>query len=188
MSVLGESYDKAGGVTPPATVVVWDPFVRLFHWSLVAAFGIAFISAEESDRLHEWAGYAAAALVATRIIWGLIGTRHARFSDFLRGPVATLSYFKDAIQGREKRFLGHNPLGAAMIVLLLVGILTLGITGYWMSVASHAEKGAIEEIHEIVGNGMLVLVALHVLGVIHAGLRHKENLVAAMISGKKRAE
>ncbi len=176
------------GESPAQTIRVWDPFVRFFHWSLVATFTIAFVSAEEWDTLHEWIGYAAAALVALRILWGFAGSRHARFSDFVRGPSAVLSYLSDVAAGREKRFLGHNPVGGAMILALLAGILALGVTGYWMTASGSNAAEALEEIHEAIANGMLVLIALHVAGVAYASLRHKENLVSAMFSGRKRAK
>lgn len=171
-----------------ASVRVWDPLVRIFHWSLVATFAVAFVTAEELDTIHEWAGYVAAALVAVRVLWGFIGTKYARFSSFLRGPSATLSYLGDVAQGRERRFVGHNPLGAAMIVALLACIVLLAMTGYWMTGPGATEEGIVEELHEVVGNGMLVLIAAHVAGVIYSGLRHRENLVAAMFTGRKRAQ
>lgn len=170
-----------------ATVRVWDPFVRIFHWSLVVLFAVAFVTAEEWDTIHEWAGYAAAALVGARVLWGFIGTKYARFGNFLRGPSATKAYLADVLRGREHRFLGHNPLGAVMIVALLSCVVLLAVTGYWMTGTASVEEGIVEEVHELVGNGMLVLVAAHVAGVIYAGFRHRENLVAAMFTGRKRA-
>lgn len=186
MSGKGGMSSVAGDATSPATVRVWDCFVRLFHWSLVAVFAAAFISAEEWDQLHEWLGYAAVGLVALRIAWGFVGTRYARFSDFVRGPIAVASYLGDMIAGRERRFLGHNPAGAAMIVALLSGIATLGVTGYLMTLDEFWGAKWLEEFHEVVANGMLVLIALHVAGVIVASLRHGENLVVAMVTGRKR--
>lgn len=108
---------------------VWDPLVRIFHWSLAMLFLVAYVTGDEESRLHEWAGYGVLALVAVRVIWGFIGTRHARFGDFVYGPRAILAYVKELLLFRPKRYLGHNPLGGAMVVLMLVTLLATGLTG-----------------------------------------------------------
>lgn len=185
-SVTGE-IREAGGVSPPATVKVWDLFVRVFHWSLVASFAVAWFTADEWDRIHEWAGYAAAALVGCRIIWGFVGTKHARFSDFVRSPFSMLGYLGDVLRGQEHRYIGHNPAGGAMILALLAGIIGLGITGWMMTTNAFWGVDWVEDVHELLANAMLVLVGLHVLGVLVESLRHGENLIAAMITGRKRA-
>lgn len=113
----------------PETVKVWDPVVRVFHWSLVAAFTIAYLSADEEAALHTWSGYAVLGLVLFRILWGLIGTRHARFSDFIYSPSVILAYTKHTMLGGAKRYIGHNPLGGMMILLMLASLLTTGLTG-----------------------------------------------------------
>lgn len=178
----------AGGTSPPATVPVWDVFVRAFHWSLVISFAFAWITADEWDRLHEWSGYTASALVALRVVWGFVGVRHARFSDFVRSPFVVLGYLGDVLRGRERRFLGHNPAGGTMIIALLIGICGLGATGWMMT--SNAFWGVewVEDVHEVLANGLLALVALHVAGVLMASFSHRENLVLAMLTGRKRAE
>lgn len=170
-----------------ATVPVWDLFVRVFHWFLVFCFAAAFVSAEEWDRGHELLGYAAAALVGLRILWGFVGTRHARFARFVRSPGATFAYLAAMIRGEEKRHLGHNPAGAAMILALLAGVLGLGATGYLMTLDAYWGVAWVSDLHELLANGMLVLIALHVGGVALASLRHGENLVRAMVTGRKRA-
>ena len=195
----------------PGKVRVWDPLVRLFHWSLVAAFTVAWLTAEELSTIHEIAGYVVAGLVAFRLVWGLVGGRYARFAQFLKGPRATLSYLGDMVRGKERRYLGHNPAGAAMIVSLLVTLSGTALTGWLMAeparvamlpempqiVASaradeageYGESGgeALEELHEVFANLMLLLVALHVGGVVLASFRHHENLARAMVTGDKRA-
>lgn len=168
------------------TVPVWDVAVRVFHWSLVTVFVAAFLSGDEWDRFHELAGYTAAALVSFRIVWGFIGTRYARFSSFVTGPGTFLAYMRDMRAGKEKRYLGHNPAGAAMILALLSGVIALAVTGYMMSLDAYWGAKWLEEVHETIANGMLVLIALHVGGVVLASLRHGENLVRAMITGRKR--
>ena len=102
------------------SVKVWDPFVRLFHWGLATSFVIAWISADEWDTLHHWAGYAAGSLIALRLVWGLIGTRYARLTQFIKSPATTIGYIGDVIRGRERRYIGHNPAGAAMVMLLIL--------------------------------------------------------------------
>lgn len=113
-------------------VKVWDPLLRLFHWGLVAAFAAAWLTSEENESLHIWAGYTAAGLIAFRLLWGLAGPRYARFSQFLRGPGTVLGYLGDMLRGREKRYVGHNPAGAAMIVALLLSISGTAFTGWLM--------------------------------------------------------
>ena len=203
----------ATAATRAVTVTVWDPLVRVFHWSLVAAFATAWLSADEMQPLHEIAGYSIAALVGFRLVWGLAGSRHARFARFLRGPKATAAYLGDMVRGRERRHLGHNPAGAAMIVALLLSLSGTAFTGWLIAgpdriallpdlsgiVAparaddddgedgGEARGGAAEDLHEALANLTLLLVALHVGGVAVASLRHRENLVRAMVTGRKRA-
>ncbi len=114
------------------TIRVWDPLVRVFHWGLVAAFAIAWLTADELQPVHEYAGYTVAGLVAFRVLWGVIGSRYARFAQFVKGPRATLAYLGDMTQGREKRYLGHNPAGAAMVIALLVTLSGTAFTGWLM--------------------------------------------------------
>lgn len=200
----------------PGKVRVWDPLVRVFHWSLVAAFAVAWLSAEELSTLHEVSGYIVAGLVAFRLVWGLVGSRYARFAQFLKGPGDTLAYLGDLTRGRERRYLGHNPAGAAMIVALLVTLAGTALTGWLLEddarlgmlpsmpaiVApawadddgeerEYGEQGEVEgplqEVHETLANLMLLLAALHVAGVVLASFRHHENLARAMVTGDKRA-
>lgn len=172
-----------------ATVKVWDLFVRIFHWSLVASFAVAFFSGEDRDlrALHLWAGYAGAALVGLRILWGFAGTHYARFGQFVRAPRTILSYVRDVAMGREARYLGHNPAGGAMIVLLLLSMLGLGITGHLLTTDTFFGSESMAELHEIIANGMVLLVGLHVAGVLFESVRHHENLARAMVTGRKRA-
>ena len=113
----------------PNQVKVWDPLVRIFHWSLVATFAIAYLTGDEESRLHELAGYAVLGLVALRVVWGFIGTRYARFRDFVYRPSAVTAYARGMLAGKPKRYLGHNPLGGAMVIALLISLLATGATG-----------------------------------------------------------
>lgn len=177
-----------GGVTPPETVRVWDPVIRIFHWSLVALFAIAFLTGDEVEWLHLWAGYAVAALVVFRILWGFIGSRYARFSEFVSGPVATWVYLKKAAHLNAPRTLGHNPLGAAMIIALLTMLMGLSATGFLMTTDQFWGSKALEVVHEAMAYLTLGLVGLHVVGVIFASVEHGENLIASMVTGKKRRD
>lgn len=169
------------------TVKVWDPVVRLFHWSLVVSFAVAWLTADEWDNLHEWAGYAAAALIGFRLMWGLIGPRYARFSQFVRSPGDVAAYVGATLKGKEPRYLGHNPAGSLMILGLIVAMAGTAATGWMMTLNAFWGAEWVEETHEVLANLMLFMVAAHVAGVIFASLRHKENLVRAMINGHKRA-
>ena len=171
--------DRAGDT------LVWDAPVRVFHWLLAASFAVAYLTAE-SERwrlLHVSAGYTMAGLVAFRILWGLVGTRHARFHDFVRGPRAVIRYLRSLATRAPERHAGHNPAGALAIVALLLMAVATAATGW----ATYNDIGAswFEDVHEAAANGMLMLVILHVCAVILSSWLHRENLVAAMIHGRK---
>lgn len=185
MSVSIES-TEAGRSGRPAFAMVWDPFVRLFHWSLVSFFALTWISADEWDRLHEVTGYIVAGLVGLRVIWGLIGTRHARFSDFVYGPQKVLAYLRDNLRGKAKRYRGHNPAGGAMVVALLLCFVMVSVTGIILATDVAFAGDWVEDLHEVTANLTLGLVLLHIVGVVYSSRAHKENLVASMITGLKR--
>ncbi len=168
-------------------VRVWDGFVRLFHWSLVTMIAGTWLTAEGAKLLHERLGYAIAILIAARLVWGLIGPRHARFADFVRGPRPVLAYLRDLRAGRERRYLGHNPAGGAMIVALLLAVTGTALTGWLQATDAFWGSSATEERHETLATLILVLAGLHVAGVLVESLRHRENLVLSMLTGTKRA-
>ncbi|MEO8599085.1 MAG: cytochrome b/b6 domain-containing protein, partial [bacterium] len=168
------------------TVKVWDPLVRVFHWSLVTCFFGAYLLSDENATWHQYLGYAALGLVTTRILWGFVGSKYARFSSFVPSAPKLLNYVKDVLAQREARSLGHNPLGGMMILALLLAVATIGITGWMMSLDKFFGIEWVENLHVTVANLTLALVGLHVAGVIFSSLRHKENLVRAMINGRKR--
>lgn len=170
-----------------ATTRVWDAFVRIFHWSLVASFALAWISGDDWKTLHLWAGYAAAALIAMRLVWGLAGTTYARFSQFVRSPLVVARYLRDVATGREARYLGHNPAGGAMIVALLATLTGLCVSGFLMTTDAFWGSEMMEDTHEMLANVALALVGLHIAGVVWASIRHHENLFRAMVTGEKRA-
>jgi cytochrome b len=179
---------------------VWDPLVRLFHWTLVGAFIVAFLTEDEWMTLHSYAGYIIAGLLLFRIVWGLIGPRYARFSDFVKSPSNVIAYLKDLTKFRAQRYIGHNPAGGAMIVALLLSLIATTVTGLlaYGSIGSgplvdlftaQTSYGSewLEEIHEFFANFTLLLVVVHVGGVVFESLFHKENLIRAMFTGIKRA-
>ncbi|MDO8793618.1 MAG: cytochrome b/b6 domain-containing protein [Vicinamibacterales bacterium] len=170
-----------------ARVFVWDLPVRLFHWVLAAAFTGAMLTAE-SERLrvtHVRLGYAIAGLVVFRIVWGFAGRGYARFSSFVTGPSAVWRYLRAVPTANAERHVGHNPAGAAVILGLLSLALATGLTG-WLGYEEIAGDW-VTEAHELAAYAMLALVGVHVAGVVLASLRHRENLVAAMVTGWKRA-
>jgi cytochrome b len=167
------------------TILVWDLPVRAIHWLLVLCFIGAYLTAEEDGlRLfHVTLGYTLAALIVFRIFWGFVGSNHARFTSFIKGPEATWEYLMSLLKAKPQHHTGHNPLGAIAIVGLMLLGLFVSFTGWC---ALHEVGGEwSEELHEAFAEGMLILVGIHVLSVIVASLFHRENLVKAMVNGCK---
>jgi len=169
-------------------VEVWDPLVRVFHWALVVGFFAAYLTGDEWDLAHEIIGYFVAALIVIRLLWGLFGSKHARFKDFLYSPSVIVTFLRDSMRFRAKRYLGHNPAGGVMVLALLAAISALSVTGTLLTLENYRQLEWLEELHEGLANGTLVLIALHVLGVILASFEHQENLVKSMFTGRKRNE
>jgi len=182
------------------TIKVWDPVVRIGHWTLVTAFFTAYFTGDEYLIPHVWAGYVIAVVVCFRLLWGFVGTTHARFSDFVRSPTDTRQYLVDLVHHRSRRYIGHNPAGGAMIVALLIlltGTVTSGIVLYgmeegagpvaaWVGGIVHQEE-VWEEVHEVFANLTLLLVGMHVAGMLISSVAYGENLIRSMITGRKRA-
>ena len=166
-------------------VLIWDAPVRVFHWLMVLSFAGAYLTAE-SERwrlVHVTLGYTMAGLVAFRVLWGLIGTRHARFSSFVHGPAAIARYLRSLVGGRPEQHAGHNPAGALAIIALLAMTLVVAATGW----ATYNEVGGqgFEEWHEGAANLMLAIVGVHVGAVLLASWLHRSNLIAAMVTGRR---
>lgn len=182
------------------TVKVWDPFVRIFHWGLVATFVVAYVTEEELLSVHTLAGYVLLGMLSLRLVWGFIGTRHARFSDFTYSLSSIRTFLTDTLHLRAKRYIGHNPAGGAMIFLLFASLLLTSFTGLaiyaaaeqagpmtgMFTNASEFTKEALEETHEFIANFTLFLVFIHIAGVIVESFIHRENLAMAMFTGCKR--
>ncbi len=196
-------------------VKVWDIAVRAGHWALVVFFAIAYLSGEiELETLHAWAGYAILGIVLFRIIWGFVGTPHARFADFVFGLKQTGAYARSLLTREPKHYLGHNPLGGWMIIALLAALLLVSWSG--LELYAVEGKGPLatqtltlvtpalandrddhgrnegeslwEDVHELLAHLSLLLVFLHIVGALVSSLIHRENLVRAMITGRKRLE
>jgi cytochrome b len=199
------------------SVKVWDPLIRIFHWSLVLLFAVAYFTGDDDGMLHIYAGYGIAGLVVLRLVWGVVGTRHARFSDFVYGRHKVVEYVRSLLDGTPQHHLGHNPLGGWMVVLLLAGLALTSWSGLEAYAAEgkgplatmdmspipvamahgdadghegseHEGDGFWKEIHELLANLTLGLVLVHIAGVVVASRLHRENLVKAMITGRKEVE
>lgn len=180
-----------------STIRAWDPLIRIFHWSLVLSFALAFITEDDWLSLHVQAGYAVSLLIGFRLIWGLIGTRQARFFTFIKSPAAVMSYFRQMLSLNVPHYLGHNPVAAAMVVALLCSIALTAFTGM-VTIASEGQgplastifaswRGDwMEDVHEFFANFTLILIIAHVSGVVLSSLLEGENLVKAMITGSKK--
>jgi cytochrome b len=208
-------------------VRVWDPFVRVFHWTLVLAFTVSFVTEDEMLGVHVWAGYGVGALLAMRVFWGFVGSPHARFADFVYRPSEVLAYLRSLLTFSSRRYVGHSPGGGAMVLALLVSLSLTTISGLavygadrhagplagWFDSPSVSEPASyqgvreggeadhdedrerahrglaaelLEELHEFLANLSLALVILHVAAVVFVSVSHGENLVRAMITGRKR--
>lgn len=166
---------------------VWDLFVRLFHWSLAASFVVAWLTRHGSEDIHHLAGYAAAGLVLLRVVWGVVGTHYARFTQFTRSPRTVMGYLRDILTGREARYIGHNPAGGAMILALLLTMTATAFTGWMTTTDQFWGVEWVTRAHDLIAHALLILVLAHLAGVALASLRHRENLIRAMLSGWKRA-
>ena len=170
----------------PRRVRVWDLLVRLLHWSLVGTFAASWLTRHSPGPAHEWLGYTVLAVVVTRLLWGFLGTPHARFSSFVRSPSATLSYARSVAAGRQPRYLGHNPLGGWMIVALILAVLGICASGWLYTTDRYWGVEWVENLHRWLTDLGLALVALHLAGVALTSFHDRENLVASMIHGRKR--
>lgn len=178
---------SAGGSTPPRTVRVWDPVVRLIHWTVVVAVSLNLFILKPGRLYHRYVGYVVIGAVSIRLVWGFVGTRHARFSDFFPTPGRLIPYVKALLRGEEPRHIGHNPAAAVMMLALLVLLLATGITGWMTTLDAFWGEDWLEELHGGFANAIMVLALVHAAAAIIESLRHRENLVWSMVTGRKRA-
>jgi len=189
-------------------IKAWDIGVRIFHWSLVLFYTIAYLS-EDIELIHVYAGYVVLGLILFRVLWGLIGTKYARFNNFIYGKKVALAYLKSLLTKKPKHYIGHNPIAGWMILALLISIFLVAWTG--LLLYADAGKGPLaevnvelisgvyadddgeqsesiwEEIHETLANLTLLLVCAHVAGVLLSSVIHGENLIRSMITGYKKS-
>lgn len=216
--------------TSKKIVSVWDPLVRIGHWTLVIAFFTAYFTEEDFLTQHTWAGYVVGSVVLIRVVWGFIGSKHAQFNDFIYTPTAIFSYLKGLISRKPQHYLGHNPAGGAMVLALLLSLIATTYTGIAlyaveknagplagviaksdksspkasMISTAYAEEDGDEDrneqkdsnvnkadeefwegLHEFFVNFTLLLVVLHIGGVLLSSYIDKENLIKAMVTGRK---
>ena len=164
---------------------VWDPLVRVFHWSLVACVLLNLWVVDDGEDLHQWLGYAASALVAVRVVWGFIGPRHARFADFFPTPRRVAHHVRALLGGTSEHHWGHNPLGALMVFALLAMVLMLGLTGWMQTLDAFWGAEWLMELHEGLGEWLLPMVGLHAGATILMGRIERTRLVKAMVTGVK---
>ena len=201
---------RVNEIAPDGTVEVWDRGIRIGHWILVAAFAIAWVSEGDPEWLHAWSGYLIGIVVILRVLWGVIGPQHARFSDFVAGPTRTLAYLRALVSFRAKRHLGHSPAGGAMTVALLVMLALSTLSGMAALAADRGRgplAGAIAQVpatqtrsggeheggrslwsgvHALTTDVAMILIVLHLGGVALASIAHRENLARSMVTGRKR--
>jgi len=162
---------------------VWDPLVRVFHWSLVALFFANVLVLDDEGAAHRWVGYAVLGLVAIRVVWGFVGTRPARFSAFPPSLGAARRHLSAMLSGRPERYPSHNPLGALMVYNLLATMVAIGVSGWLMTTNAFWGVEWVEEVHETLADWALISVGLHVAGVLFEQWRSHVPLVRAMITG-----
>ncbi len=166
-------------------VKVWDPFVRLFHWTLVGAFTANAFLIDRESQIHRWVGYAVVGLVLLRILWGLVGTRHARFSDFPPSVAGSLAQLADMATGRKHAHAGHSPLGALMIYNMLGSVLVIGASGWMMTTNRWFGVDWVAELHSVAVTWMELSVAAHIGAVLLETRRLGVNLPKSMLTGYK---
>lgn len=167
------------------SIKVWDPFVRLLHWATAILFLANFTVIDDDSALHNYAGYLLFALILARLLWGVIGTKYARFSAFWPKRSEIVGHLKGLFGGRSETHLSHNPLGALMVYNLLATLVLISVTGIMMESDAFWGLDWVEALHEFFANYAMICVGAHVLGVLIETKRSKVNLVRAMVTGRK---
>jgi cytochrome b len=165
---------------------VWDALVRVLHLGFIVGVAAAWLTRHRPGPWHEWIGYAVLAALALRLAWGVVGPASARFAQFVRGPASTLRYAAGVANGRAPRYIGHNPLGGWMIVMLLTLLAIISASGWLSTTDRYWGIAWVMNVHLYATWALLALLPLHIAGVVHASAKHRENLIAAMLHGRKR--
>jgi cytochrome b len=166
--------------------LVWDVLVRFLHAGFIAGVAAAWFTRHRSGPWHEWIGYAVIAALALRLLWGFVGPPSARFDRFVRRPATTLQYTRGVVHGRAPRYVGHNPLGGWMIVVLLALLAIISASGWLSTTDRYWGIAWVMNVHLYATWALLALLPLHIAGAVHASAKHRENLIAAMLHGRKR--
>lgn len=164
---------------------VWDRFVRFFHWSLVTCVLLNCFVLEQGEWQHRWVGYLACALVTARLVWGFVGTRHARFADFFPTPARVKHHVSALLAARPDTHAGHNPLGALMMLLLMALVLSLGLTGWLQGTDAYFGDERLQDLHRYLGNALMLSAGLHAASAIVVGRLERTRLIKAMVTGVK---
>ena len=192
IDVVDDSVIKSPSNPKTRQIKVWDILVRFTHWTVAAGIIANLLFTEDGSDLHVYVGYTVVGLMVIRLLWGLIGTRYARFTNFFPTPTRLKRHLSAlSIRRVNEQHLGHNPLAAIMMLSLWAVIIGLGITGYLMEshIFSHIQllsnKDLLEEVHELLANSLYLLVPLHIIAAIAMSYWQRQNLIKAMITGKK---
>lgn len=164
---------------------VWDPLVRVFHWSLVVCVLLNLFVVDDDEALHQWLGYAATAWVGVRVLWGFVGPRHARFADFFPTPTRLAKHVRALLRGEPEHHWGHNPLGGLMVLGLMAMVAGLGLTGWMQTTELFWGVDWVEDLHEGLAEWLLPLVGLHAAAALVMGRIERTRLVKAMVTGNK---
>lgn len=164
---------------------VWDRFVRFFHWALVGCVTTNYFLIDDGKTLHQWIGYFALTLVLARIVWGFIGSRHARFVDFFPTPRRIMRHVSELKSGHHEPTTGHNPLGGLMMLALIATVLMLGATGWMQTLDTFWGDQWLQDVHRIIGNVLIGLATLHAMAALVMGRLERTRLVKAMVTGVK---
>ena len=192
IDVVDDSIINSPNTSKTKQVKVWDILVRITHWIVAAGIIANLLFTEDGSDLHVYVGYTVVGLVVIRLLWGLVGTRYARFTNFFPTPARLKAHLSNlSVRCVDEQHLGHNPLAAIMMLSLWAVIIGLGITGYLMEshIFSHIQllsnKDMLEEIHELLANSLYLLVPLHIFAAIAMSYWQRQNLIKAMITGEK---
>lgn len=164
---------------------VWDRFVRIFHWTVVTCVVLNYFVLEEGEWPHEWTGYLAAAFVTARIVWGFVGSRHARFADFFPTPARLRQHLRAMRAGQPEHHWGHNPMGAIMMLLLMTLVLSLGLTGWLQGTDAYFGEDWLQNLHKYLADALVISAGLHAAAAIVMGRMERTRLVKAMVTGVK---
>ena len=174
-----------GHVTSRSGQFVWDRFVRIFHWALVSCVAINYFLIPDGKTFHQWVGYLALTLVVAIIVWGFIGSRHARFTDFFPTPGRLAEHLRQIKSGNHAATMGHNPVGALMMLGLMAIVLALGTTGWMQTLDAYWGEEWLQNVHRLIGNILIGLATMHALAAIVMGRLERTRLIKAMVTGVK---